>query len=167
MLTTHSSVEALGDALRDWGEETGALLVVSHDREFCNKIEFTHVATVSDGKFVMEQRSARESDWAINDMEAAATSRESIHEKKESKKPDLDPALRKQAFNAPKRIAKLEKMIEETEGKIAALEEEMLANGSDTGKLMDLSKKKENLEATVEKYTKEWEELEQLLLQIA
>lgn len=140
--------------------------MVSHDRAFCDKIEFTHVATVSDGKLIIEQRSARESDWAISDMEAAATSKESNHQQ-ESKKPELDPALRKQAFNAPKRIAKLEKMIEETEAKIAALEEEMLANGSDTGKLMDLSKKKEELEVSVEKYTQEWEQLEELLLQIA
>ena len=161
-------MEALGDALHNWGEETGALLVVSHDREFCNKIEFTHVATVSDGKFVMEQRGARDSDWAINDMEAAATSRELHHEEvQETKKPDLDPALRKLAFNAPKRIAKLEKMIEETEAKIAVLEEEMLQHGSDRGKLMDLSTKKDTLESSVEKYTKEWEELEELLLQVA
>lgn len=139
-------------------------MVVSHDREFCDKIEFTHVATVSGGKFVMEERGANDGDWAISDMEAAATSRESSDE---TKKAELDPALRKQAFNAPKRIAKLEKMIEETEAKIAALEEDMLGNGNDASKLMELSKKKENFEASIEKYTKEWEQLEELLLQIA
>jgi hypothetical protein len=75
----------------------------------------------------------------------------------------LDPALRKRLFNAPKRISKLESMIEKAEGEIAVLDEEMLKHGSDVGKLVDLNNNKEALKVKVAEYMKEWEELEALL----
>ena len=73
---------------------------------------------------------------------------------------------RKQAFNAPKRIKKLEKMIETSEMKIAELDEQMMEVGSDVGKLTDLSNDKQKEEANVAKYMEEWEDLEQLLAEI-
>ena len=155
-------VEALSEALSDWGEDDGAVVVISHDRSFCEKVGFTHVATVEDGRLKLEQRSMREDDWRVvrttldaNGEDGGATANE------ESKQ--LDPALRKKLFNAPKRISKLESMIEKTEEEISSINEKMLEHGSDVGKLVDLNKEKEALEAKVAEYMEEWEELEVLI----
>ena len=56
---------------------------------------------------------------------------------------------------------------EDKEAAIALLEDEMLANGSDVGKLVDLTNEKEALEAQVMELMEEWEELETLLSRVA
>ena len=169
------SVEALSDALSTWGEDTGAIVVVSHDKEFCGKIQFTHVASVLDGVMVVEQRDARNSDWIITDLSSEAVAEEEeeeeggegINAELESPKKELDPAQRKQAFNAPKRIEKLGQLIEKAEDKMATIDEDMLKHGADVGKLCDLQKVKDSLQREVENFMNEWEELEELLAQIS
>jgi len=64
-------IAGLAKALSEWGGEDGGIVVISHDREFCDKVGFTHVGTVMDGKLVLEQRSLRESDWDQYDIGAA------------------------------------------------------------------------------------------------
>ena len=156
------SVEALSDALCEWGVEDAGVVVISHDRVFCEKVGFTHVATVADGKFKLEQRSMRNDDWMVvsTTLDAKGSDEDS---ETTTTNVDVDPALRKKLFNAPKRITKLESLIENAEEKIASIEAEMLANGSDVGKLVDLTAKKEALEEEVMQYMEEWEELEGLL----
>ena len=142
--------------------------MVSHDRSFCEKIDFTHVATVSDGKLTIEQRGALPNDWVVGEMSVNASM--SIGGGQDGEIITVcmvDDKVRKRAYNAPKRIAELETMIEDAEEKINALDEDMMANGSDVGKLVDLSKKKEALEAKVVEYMEEWEELECVLAQVA
>ena len=57
-------MEALSESLSDWGEDDGAIVVISHDKSFCDKVGFTHVATVtSEGTLKLEQRGTRDSDW--------------------------------------------------------------------------------------------------------
>ena len=149
-----SSADALSTALTEWGGERGAIVVVSHDRSFCAKIAFTHVATVSNGKLTIEQRSARPSDWVIDEMSDATSKSvggEHGFEVMTTSK-EVDDKVRKRAYNAPKRITKLETMIEDVEGKISALDKDMMANGSDVGKLVELSKDKEALELKVLEY---------------
>jgi len=162
------SVEALSESLSEWGDEIGAMVVVSHDRAFCEQIGFTHVATVKDGTYRLEERSARASDWVIDGLSSAASAdAATINGARTTTAKDIDPKLRKQAFNAPKRIVKLEKLIEEAEEKIAILDEKMLANGSDVGKLVDWTKEKEALESKMDRHMQEWGELEEILAQVA
>lgn len=177
------SVEALSDALSVWGGAKGAIVVVSHDRNFCDKITFTHVATVKDGKFTLEERAVRESDWFVQGMEAAkplstdnasedltsATSQNASNGKSASSAPkkELDPKLRKAAFNAPKRIKKLESMIAENEAKVLEIDDQMSQHGKDVEKLMEMTKQKQGLQDKIESYMKEWNELEDLLAQVA
>jgi hypothetical protein len=171
MLPIDYSVEALSQALSEWDpDEDGAIVVVSHDRTFCDAIEFTHVATVKGGKLTMEQRSVRDSDWIIDSLSAEAKADDdaddvgkSSSSASASPKPALNEKQRKQAFNAPKRIAKLEKLIQDAEAKIARLDADMMAVGSEVGKLVELSKQKEGVQAQVEAHMKEWDELETLL----
>jgi ABC-type multidrug transport system ATPase subunit len=168
------SVTALQEALSDWGEDKGAVVVISHDKHFCDEIGFTHVATIKDGSLIVEQRDATQRDWdssgtttqptlvtvtpnSSGTAATVATNNGSV----------VDEKIRKRAYNAPKRIAKIETTIMEKEEAIAKLDSEMLAYGSDVGKLLDLTKKKEGLEAQVSELMEEWEDLEELLEQLA
>ena len=164
-------VEALSDELGGWGGEAGALVVISHDQSFCKQIDFTHVVTVADGKCLVEERSVRDSDWHIESMAGGEGSKEGATNESSSgasnSQAKIDPKLRKQIFNAPKRIAKLEDLIDEAETQIADIDEEMLAAGNDVGQLVDLNEKKEKISKKVEQYMEEWEELEALLAQVA
>jgi len=56
-------IQGLANALSGWGGKDGAVVVISHDREFCEKVGFTHVGTVTKGGLVLEQRSLRDGDW--------------------------------------------------------------------------------------------------------
>lgn len=165
----------MSDALREWGADKGAIVVVSHDRNFCDKIDFTHVATVKDGTFKLEERGARASDWVIEGLSSSATtgtgdeassSNNAILSTKAPPAKEIDPKLRKQAYNAPKRIKKLEALIGQAETKIAELEEHMLANGNDVGKLVESTKETEGIRKKVEAYIAEWNELEVILAQV-
>jgi TolA-binding protein len=175
-------VEALSEALSVWGENKGAIVVVSHDRHFCDKITFTHVATVQDGKFTLEEREVRASDWFVAGMSAAtsvgsaaavdgssmgAASNDSATAASTKSKKELDPKLRKAAYNAPKRIQKLEGMIADAEGQIATLDENMLQHGKDVEKLVEWNQKKQKLQEKIESYMVEWNELEDLLAKVA
>jgi ATPase subunit of ABC transporter with duplicated ATPase domains len=55
-------IQGLANALSGWGGKDGAVVVISHDREFCEKVGFTHVGTVMNGGLVLEQRSLRDGD---------------------------------------------------------------------------------------------------------
>lgn len=166
----YDSVDALSQALSEWDEnEDGAIVVVSHDRKFCDAIDFTHVATVKAGKLTMEQRNVRDSDWIIDSLASEARVEDEGNGGGSSVSPvhQLDEKQRKQAYNAPKRIAKLEKLIEDNEAKISDIEATMLSHGSDVGKLVDLSKEKDGLQAKVDAFMAEWEELDALLALVA
>ena len=166
-------VEALSEVLSDWGDEKGAIVVISHDKAFCEQVGFTHVLTITgEGGLRLEQRDANSGDWDSSVATFQKSNGESESSDTESA-PEMTPeekeALakkRKMAFNAPKRIAKIEALVEEKEEKISVLDEEMLANGSDVGKLVDLTKEKDVLEEEVMTLMEEWEELESLLAEM-
>lgn len=61
-------IQGLANALSGWGGKDGAVVVISHDREFCEKVGFTHVGTVMNGGIVLEQRPLQESDWEQYDI---------------------------------------------------------------------------------------------------
>jgi DNA repair exonuclease SbcCD ATPase subunit len=162
--------EALSEAVGKWGGDQGALVVVSHDRNFCERIPFTHVATVQDAKLILEERGVRESDWSSTDLSKQKTKNQQTsieNSRQDTEQTPVDPSLRKKLYNAPKRIEKLESLIEKAELKIAKIDEEMLSVGSDVGKLVDLNKEKETLSDAITEYMSEWEELEELLTQVA
>lgn len=64
-------IDALATALSKWGGKDGAIVVISHDRSFCEEVGFTHVGTVMNGGLVLEQRELRDSDWEQYDIGAA------------------------------------------------------------------------------------------------
>jgi len=172
-------VEALGDALSKWGKieggsgsktaGDGAIVVVSHDRAFCETVGFTHVGTVKDKTLIIEERDLRDSDWDVYDMKAdhiVTTSHTNVPKEDIEMTPEEKAAAnkrRKDLMNAPKRIKRIEETIEKSNAKIAVLDEEMLEVGNDVGKLVELSEKKQKEEAYIEGLEAEWLELEELL----
>lgn len=64
-------IDGLAKALSAWGGKDGGMVVISHDREFCEKVGFTHVGTVMNGSLRLEQRSLQDSDWDQYDIGAA------------------------------------------------------------------------------------------------
>lgn len=65
------TIESLTDALRSF---SGAVVVISHDRAFCEALSPTHVITVDEGRATMESRGLTEADWDIEDMNSQASS---------------------------------------------------------------------------------------------
>ena len=164
-------IDCLGDALSSWGDEEGALVVISHDRSFCEKIGFTHVGTVKDGSFVLEERSLCERDWERYDLGskevdgALVSSGQTSSEDSSPLSKEEESRLRKLAYNAPKRIKKIETLVEKCEEEIASIDNDMIEFGTDFGKLKVLMKDKEEKESKLEEYMIEWEELETVLAQ--
>ncbi|KAL7444418.1 hypothetical protein ACHAXM_012020 [Skeletonema potamos] len=169
-------IEALGDSLSNWGGKDGSVVVVSHDRAFCEQVGFTHVGTVKDGKLIVEERGLQEKDWArydisstpliSNGLTAASASGEAVIELTEAEKAEQD-RKRKLAFNAPKRIKKIEELIERSEAKIVEYDEKMMSVGNDVEKLMELINKKTKEEETVASLMEEWEELEEVIAEMS
>lgn len=63
------TIESLTKALREF---TGAVVVVSHDRKFCEALEPTHVMTVEGGKMTFEARQLTAADWKDDEISAQA-----------------------------------------------------------------------------------------------
>jgi len=61
-------IQGLANALGGWGGKDGAVVVISHDREFCEKVGFTHVGTVVNGGLLLEQRGLQDGDWEQYDI---------------------------------------------------------------------------------------------------
>ena len=157
----------MSEVLTDWGDGKGAIVVISHDKAFCEQVGFTHILTITDdGRLQLEQRDANDNDWdssgttyqkstiTINNGDGVVIDKE------------VDEKRRKMAFNAPKRISKIETLVVGKEEQMSQLDEEMLANGSDVGKLVELSKTKEILDEQVVKLMEEWEELETVMAEV-
>eukprot|EP00986_Skeletonema_menzelii_P003637 scaffold1151_cov144-Skeletonema_menzelii.AAC.4 len=164
-------IEALGDSLSNWGGKDGSVVVVSHDRAFCEQVGFTHVGTVKDGKLTIEERGLQERDWETYDISStpltgAIESAEAVIELTPEEKAEQD-RKRKMAFNAPKRIQKIEELIEKSEAKILEYDDEMMTVGNDVEKLMALTDKKTKEEDTVTSLMEEWEELEEVIAEMA
>ena len=61
--TNHLDVEAIAALLDALADYEGAIVVVSHDRPFCEAISCTHVAYAANGAVTVEERNLQESDW--------------------------------------------------------------------------------------------------------
>lgn len=104
-----NSIEALGDSLSSWGGKDGAIIVVSHDRAFCNSVGFTHVATLKDGDLIVEERGLEERDWEQYNISSTVLLDMPAKLEFENPKDKAEKERkRKLAFNAPKRILKIE-----------------------------------------------------------
>ena len=71
---------------------------------------------------------------------------------------------RQKARNAaPKKLEKLQAQIEAAEEALAQLDADMLAVGADASKALELSEQQQAMQAQVDAYYEQWEELEEML----
>mmetsp|Transcript_15623 Transcript_15623/g.21594 ORF Transcript_15623/g.21594 Transcript_15623/m.21594 type:complete len:684 (-) Transcript_15623:306-2357(-) len=76
------TIESLTEALKKF---PGAVVVVSHDRKFCEALKPTHVMTVEEGKVTFEARDLTEADWKDDEISAqASTMDEGLDEEADS-----------------------------------------------------------------------------------
>ena len=162
------TLDVLTDSLREFA---GSLVVISHDRGFLEKLEPTHVVTVRDGRVIVEERTLTEDDWDVPLLSRVAepkfapvetttcsvSSSSADTDSKQEHEEATDHETRKAKLNAPKTIKKLENNIAKWEEKLAELDNEMLQNGKDVGKLTDLQKEKDKINEKVEKLYAEME----------
>lgn len=160
----------------------GATLVISHDREFLEKLEPTHVLTVRNGRASLEERGLRESDF--NDpldsrVEAKFATPEKVEPNTQSMTTKnilysnskhapaavtavpLSDEERKKKLNAPRRIPKIENSLKKFEEDLKVLDSDMMTHGRDTTKLKELQKKKDEISSKMDKLLAEMEDLMQ------
>uniref|UniRef100_A0A7S4MUE9 ABC transporter Uup C-terminal domain-containing protein n=1 Tax=Prymnesium polylepis TaxID=72548 RepID=A0A7S4MUE9_9EUKA len=163
------SIAALLDAIESYG---GALVVVSHDRPFCDALRCTHVGYVADGACRFEERELRDDDFSeadrgVRNAEISADNGGASESAVEAKaRREEERRQQKQRAAAPKKIAKLEASIGEAEAQIEQLDNEMVAAGSDMEALTHLGARRDALQGKVDAWYAEWDELESLLVRV-
>jgi len=182
-VTNHLDVDTVGvlvSALNKW---TGTMMVITHDRDFARRIKPTHVAFVTkQGRVETHDGGLYESDFKrLDDVDgesdisekngcggdgagggAAAMTKEEIRAQKEQ-----ENKKRKRRLDAPKRITKIEMLVEEKEQSVASLDEAMAEASTDVNKIMELSQKRDKLQEEIDSLYSEWEELEEFLAEAA
>ena len=166
-----ATVSTLVDALAKW--EGGAVMAISHDKAFLERLQPTHVLTVRGGKAVLEERGLKEADWQ-DDLNSRATEAKffstpaaattaTTTASAGSGKGGGDTDLKKKKFNAPKRLMKLEGSLEKLEALLVTLDSEMLEHGRDLDKLKELQSQRDEAEGKQTELWAEYEELSALL----
>ncbi|GMI23838.1 hypothetical protein TeGR_g14910 [Tetraparma gracilis] len=165
-------IAALADGLAAFEEgetrKRAAVIVISHDREFVERLSPTHVCVVNAGKVKVEERSLRESDWSKHwdAPSGASASSPPLPPTPPPPPPKTATSMtneeRKRRLNGPRRIKKIEASISELEKRIKEVDGELGA-GADAGRVVELSSERMKLDGKVEALMEEWEGLEQLL----
>ena len=156
-----STLEVLTKSLRDF---TGSIVVISHDRHFLEELSPTHVINIRSGKVEMEERSLREEDWndPLFSREAASSCSSSTEPATENSVVNKSQNLNQEVINdskdknvkknALKKIQKIENSIDKLNEELSKIDEEMINNGKDRQKLMELQKEKDKINIKLEKF---------------
>ena len=142
----------------------GAVLAVSHDRYFLDKMAH-QIFEVGEGGQVTRY-SGNYSDYLDKRQATSAPAQEEKAEKKPAGKPARQKKL-KFTFKEQREYDTIEADIAALEARIAQREGEMLACGSDYGKLQDLTKEQEADQAALEEKMERWLYLTDLAERIA
>ncbi|EOD08222.1 hypothetical protein EMIHUDRAFT_453200 [Emiliania huxleyi CCMP1516] len=149
----------------------GALVVVSHDRAFCEALRATHVGYVSGGSCRVEERPLCDSDFSEADRgvrnslgggdDDDSNAELSAAEAKAAR--ELERQRQKRLSAAPKKIATIESKVDALEAELQEIDGAMLQAGADVAKLAELGAAREGVQQRVDGLYAEWEELEELL----
>lgn len=128
---------------------------------------------MQEGGLVLEERGLDDRDWVRYDIASSSgdagnecTDAYRVVELTPEEKAEQE-RKRKLAFNAPKRITKIEELIEKAEMKILELDEKMMEVGNDVEKLMEITNTKTKEEENVTTLMEEWETLEEVMAEMA
>ena len=142
----------------------GAVLAVSHDRYFLDKMAHQIFEVGEEGQ--VTRYSGNYSDYLDKRQATSAPAQEEKAEKKPAGKPARQKKL-KFTFKEQREYDTIEADIAALEARIAQREGEMLACGSDYGKLQDLTKEQEADQAALEEKMERWLYLTDLAERIA
>jgi len=152
--SNHLDVLAISALVKALENFEGSIVVISHDRAFCEALKCTHVAYVADGKVKMEERTLMPSDFKM-DKGVANVGAESAA----PKKPAKNKLSYQQQKDVQKQIAKCEKRIEEVEEEMEELAAKMAEVGNDFDKLSEIGAQNEKLQEEADKLYEEYEDL--------
>ena len=130
------------------------------------------MGTVSNNGLIIEERGLEDKDWTIYDLAStddfseSGTNGDMLSVELSAEEKAEQDKKRKLAFNAPKRIEKIEEMIEKSEMKIAEYDRKMLQIGNDVEQLMQMTEMKTNEEEHVANLMEEWESLEEVMAEM-
>eukprot|EP00951_Prasinocladus_malaysianus_P024050 scaffold206439_cov43-Prasinocladus_malaysianus.AAC.1 len=163
------TISSLTDAIRAF---EGAVVVISHDRQFCEALEPTHVIMVDEGRAVMEGRGLTDSDWHIEDLAAQAPAsvsgsmdpddREEMSRGESAAGGAATSTMNPKQRQAKEReVSKLEAKMEKRFAKMDALQAEIAkeTEAMNFEKIPPLQEKVDALEAEAEEIMLEIEEL--------
>jgi ATPase subunit of ABC transporter with duplicated ATPase domains len=169
------TIEVLEQLLVDFD---GCVLIVSHDRAFVNTVAdhifvFDGKGGISDwsGSYTelreyIRETQQQEANGGINNDENCAIDDNGVNTSTETGEPCgpvLTREMEKEALNAPKIIAKIEKAIAVIDEDISKLDAEMVAAENDYGKLAEIQRLKDEKVTKQESYFAEYMRLEEVI----
>ena len=147
-------------ALEEYLESfSGAIIAVSHDRYFLDRICRRIFAVEPDGR--VRQYTGGFTDWQDTVKQRAAEGKKAERQPKQEAPRPRQQKL-KFTFREQREFETIDEDIALLEEKSAALDEEILANATNSGKLNELMKQKEEVEAQLEAKMERWEYLNEL-----
>ena len=165
------TIEALEEMLEDF---EGCVLVVSHDRAFVDNLVDHIFVFDGDGgindwngdyeslrKYLKKMAEATEAAADADGEPVAPLTEEELAEEKARKNRERE--ILKEAHNAPSIIDKIERALAVLERDVEAIDERLVAAGSDVGAAQDIQVERDAKTAKQELYYAEWERLEGIL----
>ncbi len=153
------TLTVLEDYLDDF---PGAVIIVSHDRYFLDRLAVRTFAFEEDGH--IGHYIGGYTDWYEQYREKERQKEAAVKKETAERRPKQKKL--KFSYKEAKEYETIEETIAGLEEKIAALEEEMNGCGSDFGRLAELSKEKETLDEQLLEKMDRWEYLEDLAARI-
>ena len=153
------TLTVLEDYLDDF---PGAVIIVSHDRYFLDRLAVRTFAFEEDG--YIGHYIGGYTDWYEQHREKEKQ-KEAVVKKETAERRPKQKKL-KFSYKEAKEYETIEETIAGLEEKLAALEEEMNSCGADFGRLSELSKEKEQLDEQLLEKMDRWEYLEELAARI-
>lgn len=151
-------------------EFNGAIIFVSHDRFFIDRLADKVFVYQSDGSLrqypggYSYYKGIEEQELAI--LETAkkeTTNTKPIKTEKTVKNQDKPTTQKKLSFKEQKEYEEIDALIAETEGELKVVQLQMSQNTSDYGKLNELSKEEQRLQAKLEQLIDRWTYLEEIV----
>ncbi len=153
------TLTVLEDYLDDF---PGAVIIVSHDRYFLDRLAVRTFAFEEDGYIGHYIRGY--TDWYEQHREKEKQKETAVKKETAERRPKQKKL--KFSYKEAKEYETIEETIAGLEEKLAALEEEMNSCGADFGRLSELSKEKEQLDEQLLEKMDRWEYLEELAARI-
>lgn len=138
----------------------GTVITVSHDRYFLDKV--ADKLLVFDGNGKIEQFTGLFSSYLTSQLAQTHPAKVTTPKTEQPVKTVTVPTKKKMTYKEKQEWATIESEIETLELKQADIEEQMVANGADFGKLADLQSQLETLSAELETKMERWEYLSEL-----